>query len=96
MQKFAQDILRSHKVIPDRPGIPDPTPMDIKDILRSHPQTTFVTISRRGTALLNRLCLEVLFSDQEPLTVIPGDYETNLENYDEHGSLQDCVPCPVP
>eukprot|EP00973_Karenia_brevis_P022865 3148241-Karenia_brevis.AAC.1 len=80
----AQDILRGHKVVTDRPGNPDPTLMDIKSILRHTPQTAFVTISRRGTALLNRLCLEAQYGDQRPVMTIPGDYETNMNNYDSH------------
>eukprot|EP00973_Karenia_brevis_P061866 8603975-Karenia_brevis.AAC.1 len=27
---------------------------------------------------------------------IPGDYETNMNNYDSHGSLVDSQPCPIP
>eukprot|EP00973_Karenia_brevis_P096324 12431484-Karenia_brevis.AAC.4 len=70
--------------------------MDIKSILRQTPQTSFVTISRRGTALLNMLCLKAQYGDQRPVMTIPGDYETNMNNYDFHGSLVDSQPCPVP
>eukprot|EP00973_Karenia_brevis_P009101 1232787-Karenia_brevis.AAC.1 len=70
--------------------------MDIKSILLETPQTSFVTITRRGTALLNRLCLEARFGDRPPLMMIPGDYEANLNNYDVDGSLIDKQPCLIP
>eukprot|EP00973_Karenia_brevis_P055070 7655834-Karenia_brevis.AAC.1 len=95
-RQMSPDILRNHKVIPDSGGNPDPRLMDVKDILLETPHTSFVTIIGRGTALLNRLCLEVQCGDRRHLKTIPGEYENNLNNYDVDGSLVDSQPCIVP
>ncbi|CAE7406987.1 unnamed protein product, partial [Symbiodinium pilosum] len=50
-------FLRGHRAMADRgPGVsPEPTELDIQDILHETPQTLFLTITRRSAALLNDL-----------------------------------------
>ncbi|CAE7607678.1 Pif1 [Symbiodinium sp. CCMP2592] len=90
-------ILRGHRAAPDRgPGVsPEPTELDVQYILEETPQTLFLTITRRNAALLNDLAVQALYSDALPLAVVPGDYESNLANYNQAGQLVDCEPVQV-
>ena len=56
----------------------------------------FVTVTRRATAILNSLALEVLFAEAMPLGTVAVDPESNLENYDQHGRLIAMEPLQLP
>jgi hypothetical protein len=73
----------------------EPSARDIEQILRETPDTTFVTISRRGTAKINQLAVWALFREHRPLTYLPGDPESNPDNY-YGGKLVGCVPATIP
>ena len=87
-------IVRGHRAMPDRgPGIsPEPTNLDMKDMLGQWPDTTFVTVTRRGASLLNQLAVEALFEGGLSAATLPADYESNLNNYNDYGQLWDCTP----
>ncbi len=75
-----------------------PNKQDIASLLASHPDTTFMTITRAGANLINELAVKALYGKAKPLIVLPGDVEANPENYHEDGTLKDaslCVPLPV-
>ena len=90
-------LVRGHRAMPDRgPGVsPEPTTMDVKDILTETPNTTFVVITRRNAALLNDLAVTAIFGHADPVRVVPGDPESNTSNY-RRGRLVDCEPARVP
>ncbi|CAE7601714.1 unnamed protein product [Symbiodinium sp. CCMP2592] len=89
-------LLRGHRAgMRVRPGSGWPTAMDIAVILQETPDTTFVTISRRASAYLNRLAIRALFADAEPLGRIPCEPTDNAENFD--GPHQTSAePCMMP
>ena len=91
-------ILRGHRAMPDRgPGVsPEPTELDVQGILQETPHTLFLTITRRHAALLNDLAVRALYGNAEPLCFVPGDYESNVDNYDDLGQLVDCQPLHLP
>ncbi|CAE7787117.1 unnamed protein product [Symbiodinium sp. CCMP2592] len=91
-------LLRGHRAMPDRgPGVsPEPTELDVQGMLQETPQTLFLTITRRNSALLNDLAVRALYGDAEPLCFVPGDYESNVDNYDGFGQLVDCQPLHLP
>ena len=91
-------LLRGHRAMPDRgPGYsPEPTNLDVQAMLAQTPNTTFITITRRAAAVLNKLALEVLFGDQALLATVAADPESNLNNYDANGRLVDWVPEQLP
>ena len=64
----------------------NPTTYDLDCLYRDHPDTHIITCTRRGAAVVNRLSVTVLFTNRNKprLGVIPGDWEFNLENYDEN------------
>ena len=66
-----------------------PNVEDVGRLLRRHPGTTFMAITRRGAQQLNQLAVEALFGDQTPAATIQGDVESNPENYAEDGRLKD-------
>lgn len=69
--------------------------MNVYRVLQKTPNTLFLTISRRASGLLNNWAVEALFPDLVPLTVVPGDPESNVNNY--HGSkMVHDVPMDVP
>ncbi|CAE7253627.1 pif1 [Symbiodinium sp. CCMP2592] len=76
-------ILRGHRAnLRSRSGVRnDLCPEDIAAILQETPQTTFVTITRRGSARLNQLAMRALFADAEILDRIPCDPQENFENF---------------
>ena len=90
--------LRGHRAMPDRgPGYsPEPTNMDMAAMLQQTPNTTFVAVTRRATAILNNLALEVLFAEAMPLGRVAVDPESNLENYDDRGRLMAMEPLHLP
>ena len=73
----------------------EPSQDDVKHILEETPHTLFVTISRQACAKLNALAVEVLFEEAMPLAWVPGDPESNVENY-EHGRKVADEPLPLP
>ncbi|OLP81254.1 hypothetical protein AK812_SmicGene38227 [Symbiodinium microadriaticum] len=91
-------LLRGHRAMPDRgPGMsPEPTELDVQGMLQETPQTLFLTITRRNAALLNDLAVRALYGDEEPLCFVPGDYESNVDNYDRFGQLVECAPLHLP
>ena len=54
--------------------------------MKSHPETTMLTITRMGCFDLNQLSIKALFPSGKPLVVLPGDPAANPANY-EHGKL---------
>ena len=75
-----------------------PNKQDIANILRNHPNTTFMTITRAAATLINDLAVKALYGKAKPLIVLPGDVESNPKNYHEDGTLKkasECVPLPV-
>ena len=54
---------------------------DVAVVLKETPNTTFVTISRRGTAKVNRHAVRALFSDADVLGHIPCDPQENFDNF---------------
>ena len=91
-------LLRGHRAMPDRgPGYsPEPTNLDMQAMLSETPNITFITITRRAAAILNKLALEVLFGDKAPLATLAADPESNLDNYDAHGSVMSWLPEQLP
>jgi hypothetical protein len=80
-------ILRGHKA-PSRGRVgycmnKTPTATDVWHILQETPHTMFLTVSRRACAMLNKMAVQALFSDDTPIAVeVPCDPESNTENYD--------------
>ena len=62
------------------------TPDLIAYVLRTTPDTMFVTISRRGSAKINILAIEALFTDTTALGWLPCDPQENDSNF--HGQAQ--------
>lgn len=77
-----------------------PTVADIARLFSKHPDTTVLTISRRGVQEINAFALEAFYGNSEPLVVLPGDIESNPANYDEESKLfkdpKKLKPLPVP
>ena len=76
-------IVRNHKAVRRYFEVDeDPTRWDIAHVLEKHPQTIFVTVSRRACAVVNDLALAVLFGGARPLACLPTDPESNRSNYE--------------
>ena len=45
------------------------------------PDTTFVTISRPRCAWVNKIAVQTLFAESQPLTWVDGDPESNPDNF---------------
>ena len=71
-------MLRGHRAHPSSGA---PTQEAIRAVLAKRPRTQFVTISRRGSHLLNNLATHVLFRGREPLGVLAADPENNPKNF---------------
>lgn len=84
-RQLKRNILRNHRAWTTS----EPTAWDVLQLLRQHPDTTIVTCTRQGTALINELASQVLFVDrrQTSLGTLPLDYESNGENFTEKGNL---------
>ena len=75
--RIVEKICRGHKAwIGDKPD-----KRDITKLLKKHPDTTIVTCTRRAASEVNDLAVEALFGRRMPLATLPGDVETNSENY---------------
>ena len=93
---FIRDLCRGRKAWS---GHHEPTNLDIESLLEKAPQTTVITCTRRGAALINALAMEVLFEfpGQAKLGQVGAAYDNNPDNYDEHGKLWgDRCPAPTP
>ena len=93
--RMLRDLCRGHKAWS---GHHEPTAADIERLLqRTDNDTTVITCTRRGAALVNQLCLEVLYI--QPAVPLLGrvlaDYECNPVNYDETGKLLEQLPRPL-
>lgn len=66
----------------------EPTVPVIRQLFRAHPNTTVLAITRRGTQRFNDLAVEALFGRRTSLGEIPGDVESNPDNYDVAGKLK--------
>ena len=66
----------------------EPRMEDIRRILIAHPETELLAVTREGAAILDDLALQAKFPRRQPLTVIPGDVESNPANYDRHHKLK--------
>ena len=98
-RKQKSAILRGHKAPKwNRAGYmlnKEPCADDVYHIYQEHPETLFLTITRRACSMLNNMALEVLFRDVQPLNVVPSDPESNLDNYYE-GRLVAEEPLHIP
>ena len=98
-RKQKSAILRGHKAPKwNRAGYmlnKEPCADDVYHIYQEHPETLFLTITRRACSMLNNMALEVLFCDVQPLNVVPSDPESNLDNYYE-GRLVAEEPLHIP
>ena len=76
-------ILKGHRAnLPARHRCQNPFDADdVAAILRDTPHTTFLTVSRKGTAKLNQYALQVLFPDADLLDCIPCDPQENFDNF---------------
>ena len=68
----------------------EPTVEDMKRLLKNEKtkETTIVTCTRRAAAKVNDLMVQAHFGKKKPLTMIPGDLETEPANYDQRGKLK--------
>ena len=92
---FIRDLCKGHKAWS---GHHQPTADDISALLEwTDQKTTVITCTRWGAALVNELCVQVLFLDKkvQQMGRIPCDYEANPDNFDEHSTLLDRVPEPL-
>ena len=84
-KKQLKAILRDHKAPKwNRAGYTmntEPTVDDVYHIYQDHPETLFLTITRRACSMLNKMALEILFGEDMPLAWLPTDPESNLDNY---------------
>ena len=91
-QRFVNRLCYKHKAWS---GYNEPTSLDIDDVLRrTDNNTTFVTCTKSGAAIINGLAVQVLFTNrkQRLLGEVPGTYEDNEDNYDAHGRLRSDRP----
>ncbi|CAE7723579.1 unnamed protein product [Symbiodinium pilosum] len=75
-----------------------PSPDDVRRLLKSRPDTTVLTISRRGAQAVNNAALEGLFPRYPPKVWIDADVESNPDNYErgERKALEALVPSKMP
>jgi len=58
-----------------------PTVKGLRKLLKSKPDTTILTCTRRGAARVNAAALKALFPHYPPLATLPADVDSNPENY---------------
>ncbi len=58
-----------------------PKVADVRRILQNHPDTTLLTVSRRGVKLLDDLCIEAKFRAKKAFATVKADIESNPVNY---------------
>ena len=61
----------------------------IRKLFQLHPNTTCLAVSRKGCALINNLALSAFFPDLNPVVTLPGDLESNPNNYADGKFLTD-------
>ncbi|CAE7242730.1 unnamed protein product [Symbiodinium natans] len=77
-----KQILRGHRAnLRGKAGANRLDAEQISAILKETPKTTFVTISRKGSARINQLALRALFRDDSILDWIPCDPQENFNNF---------------
>jgi hypothetical protein len=59
----------------------EPTLEDVKRILKDHPNTTMLTVSREGANTMDDLALQAKHSRKQPLVTLEGDIESLATNY---------------
>lgn len=67
----------------------EPTMESIRKLFQLHPNTTCLAVSRKGCALINNLALSAFFPDLNPVVTLPGDLESNPNNYADGKFLTD-------
>ena len=65
-----------------------PTVHKLRQVLRRYPGTTILTCTRRGAATLNDLVLRATFPKRKPIVHLPGDVDSNPNNYDVGGNMK--------
>ena len=58
-----------------------PSVRQVQKVLHAHPQTTILTVSRRGAKNVNDCALQALYPHYPPRAVLEGDVESNPDNY---------------
>ena len=92
-RRVRNTILRGHKAWSQAGG---PTANDLRKLYRkTGGQTTIVTCTRKAAQQVNELAAEVQVGKRRALVELPGDFDANVENYDEHGKLRKDRP-PLP
>ena len=93
---FVRDLCRNRKAWT---GHHTPTNLDIEDLFqKTDNRTTVITCTRWGAAHINTLAAEVLFElpKCQKLGKVPADYQSNPDNYDAKGNLQEAQsPAPL-
>jgi hypothetical protein len=84
-----QDIMRGRRAWRGK----EPTVDAMKNILKAHPETTMLAITRKGVRQLDELCLLAQFGPMTPLAVIDGDIESNPDNYGRDGKMKPMRQC---
>ena len=72
-----------------------PKTADVARLLRDHPDTTLLAITRRGAATFNNLAVQAIFSGRRPVATLDADVESNPDNYTAAGQLKpakDLIP----
>ena len=59
----------------------EPTVEGIRLLFRAHPTTMVLTCARNGMKQINDLALEAMYPIFPPLEIVPGDLESNPDNY---------------
>ncbi len=75
--RVVEKICRGHKAWYGN----EPNVEDIRRLLREHPNTMIITCTRKAATKVNALALEALHPRARPLAQLPGDVESNPENY---------------
>jgi hypothetical protein len=70
------DLCRGRKAWGRRPTL-----IEVRRVLKRHPKTTMMTCTRRAATELNHLAIAAKFPKRAPLVTVPGDPESNPENY---------------
>ena len=58
-----------------------PTVKALRKLLKCRPDTTILTCTRRGAAVVNKVALQALFPHYPPVATLPADVDSNPENY---------------
>ena len=65
-----------------------PTPQGIGKLFRAWPKVVIMTCTRRGSMKVNDCALQAFYPRYEPRAVLPGDVESNPDNYHRDGTLK--------